>query len=377
MNHYTDNISNGVLKLSMFVHLGGKLLIHDLYDKSVYAGKDIEKIFFELLKTNLSEKELIEEKQCSPVAVELLKTEKYVLPLAQEESSMFLPLKVSMETMQHCNAQCVFCPQHIERKGRNVMSDETFEIVLNRLKPYSPQSISFTHYNEPLLDKKFKERVIKINENNLKLFLFTNATHLTDDLIHFLCDSNLYGVIFNFPSLVESEWVNFMHLSPKFYHKARTAIENFVSSFKGKLEKYSILVNGISEDQIRRTNEIREHFQKFGDIDIEAWISHSRAGAIENESVTKRINTIRQKFGGCDRIAHNLHISYDGKVFLCCQDYHQKIVLGDLLTDDIKTIMESENAKSLRAEIFGEKPMRKDLICRSCVQLRNWKVGIQ
>jgi hypothetical protein len=256
------------------------------------------------------------------------------------------------------------------------MTDDVFNTIIFRLKPYSPKWISFIHYNEPLLDSKFKERVKIVNDNNLPLFLFTNATNLTDDLIDFLCSQNLYGIIFNFPSLIESEWVKFMQLSPKFFYKAKTGIENFISRFKGQLERYAILVNGVSENQSRRINEIRDHFQKFGNINVEEVISHSRAGAIENENVIKRANSERSKFAGCDRIAHHLHISYDGKAFLCCQDYYQKVVLGDLMTDDIETIMRSEKVRNIRAEIFGEKPMTMDHFCRSCVQIRNWKVGV-
>ena len=63
----------------------------------------------------------------------------------------------------------------------------------------------------------------------------------------------------------------------------------------------------------------------------------------------------------------NFSVNYEGKVFLCCQDYYQKNVIGDLTKDSVQYILNTEEANHLRDQIYGRKPSDKDLICRKCI----------
>ena len=104
--------------------------------------------------------------------------------------------------------------------------------------------------------------------------------------------------------------------------------------------------------------------------------TNSRAGAIQNELVQISSNSAGQFYGGCERLAKHLHISWEGKVFLCCQDYDQKVVLGDLTRDSIAAIMTSPLARQLRAEMYGLAPMAGGRLCLDCHMLRRHRFPV-
>lgn len=290
----------------------------------------------------------------------------------RQNNRLYYPHHVEIETVRHCNAKCIYCPQSFSRMKEGIISPEVFEIVLSRLGPYSPTWVSLTTYGEALLyPSQFKHWVESLARRGLSLFLFTNATLLTDELIEFLKDQKMYGMVFNFPSLDPAEWSQFMQLPQKAYFKARNAIEICVEEFSGKFKEFRILVNGVTNNQNSRIHKIKRHFKRLGNIEVIENKSHSRAGSIDNEYVESMTHFDQETFAGCERMAGNLHlhVSLEGKCFLCCHDYHQKVILGDLLKNDIQEIMQSKEVLRLRAEIFGDVPMRKDLICRSCVKL--------
>ncbi|MCP4177122.1 MAG: hypothetical protein GY756_05085, partial [bacterium] len=115
---------------------------------------------------------------------------------------------------------------------------------------------------------------------------------------------------------------------------------------------------------------IRDYFTSFGRVSVIEGFCRSRAGEINNKHVINANYENETIFSGCDRIVSHLHVSWEGNCYLCCEDYNQKVILGNLLKNDIMSIMKSEFVNQLRAEIYGIVPMRKDLICRKCVKIR-------
>jgi hypothetical protein len=247
---------------------------------------------------------------------------------------------------------------------------DLFELILDRVEPKPPQWVSLIHYGEPLLDPHFRERTQSLRARGFPLNLFTNATLLKDSLVDFLCEGELYGVTFNFPSLDVSEWCDLMHLSESAYWNARRGIERFLSARDKSADPAIISVNAHTGNERERIERLREHFSTFGRVHIQWENSNSRGGSIENSLVKIDSHRAEKYYGGCERFAGHLHVSWEGMVFLCCQDYEQRTVLGDIREASIETIMSSEFARQLRAEMFGLSPMSAGRICLNCHRLR-------
>jgi len=368
-----------IFKTSVFANYQNSILHNDLTNRSYhYDTADIE-MLRQLSIASADLESLTHSTQAAPSLksrFEYLVQEKLLVPACTDEASAFVPHRIDIETFRQCNARCRYCPQSISQKTRGIMPMRIFNDVLNNLYSTHPQWIAFNHYGEPLLDPYFQQRIEGLREHGHRLRLFTNATLLTDSITDFLCQTDLYGVVFNFPSLDPLEWCQLMQLPEKVYWKARRGIEHFLSVIDEIPDGVTISVNAITTNQQHRAEQIADHFGSIGDVRIHSQMSHSRAGSIINGSVKVVENAIGGLYAGCKRFVGHLHVSWEGKVFQCCQDYEQVMVFGDLRTQSLYSIMASSKARQLRAEIFGLAPMQKNRLCLRCPMLRRTRFPI-
>lgn len=361
---------NNRLKLSMFINFTKNKLINDLNGSSYPYDMATADVIRDIEKRSLTSTELLKGShgRFYKSITEFLIVNKILIPEHFDERGFFYPKKVDIETVRHCNARCVYCPQSIDLKPSKVMTIEVFKQILNKLKECKPSWVTFNHYGEPFLDPLFKVRTDLLSQSGIKLFLATNGTLITKDIIFFLEMVKLHSIHFNFPSIIKSQWSKMMGLPETQFQKAKDAIETILLKFS-KILEINIVVNSIVGDREWRASKIKNHFQKFGKFNLILADTRSRCGTVCN----KHVSTCDHKeiyFGGCERIVNHLYVSYEGKCFLCSDDYYQKIILGDLLKNDIHYIMNSEKTKKLKSEIFGLSPMRQNFICRKCVKLR-------
>ena len=77
---------------------------------------------------------------------------------------------------------------------------------------------------------------------------------------------------------------------------------------------------------------------------------------------------------GCNQMGsrplQHLHITPHGKCVLCCEDYDEKYVVGDLTTHTIAEVLESDEIAKLRRWVYGVEEAPEDFMCRDCVFAR-------
>ena len=359
-------------KTSIFVHCSKSIIFNDLTNRAFFGDDGDIALLARLADSPNTLQAISSFPDIDELdeRIEFFLSEQLLVPVSTDETVKFIPHRIDIETCRQCNARCQFCPQSVSPKSRGVMPMDLFSLILSRLEGATPEWVAFNHYGEPLVDPFFRQRLELLRERNFQLGLFTNGILLKDALIEFLAEGGVYKIVFNFPSLEMSEWRRLMQMPEQSYWKARRAIENSLTTCTNLPQGIAISVNGVTETQPARVQAIKEHFSTFGNVQVRSEYSNSRAGAIENELVQISSRSAWRHYGGCDRIARHLHISSEGKVFLCCQDYDQNVVLGDLTQESVSEIMSGPLARQLRAEMFGLAPMQSGRICLNCDSLR-------
>ncbi|MCP4146589.1 MAG: radical SAM protein [bacterium] len=175
-------------KLSMFAHVAeGNILWNDLNDHSQKIAEPMIPVLRSFREKPQTIAQFLKETKNKTVESRLKEfiADGILVPADRDETALFYPHRVEIETVTHCNAGCVYCPQGTYGKKPAVMSPEVFETVISRLKPYRVNWTALNHYGEPLLDPHFKKRVELLTANGHSLLLFTNATLMTGDIIRF------------------------------------------------------------------------------------------------------------------------------------------------------------------------------------------------
>jgi len=370
--------SEPLLKPSLFAHtsVDGQLW-NDLYCWSCPADPDLVAILRDFQRRpSTVRRYLASAGPDHAKALQLLLDQQLLVPTDLDEVRVFHPRRVVIETVRHCNARCRYCPQSVAPKDKAEMEMEVFERVVDRLSPYNPSWVAFVHYGETLLDRQLDKRLAHLTSRGHAFMLYSNASLLTDELIQLMSDAKMHGAWFNFPSLDPIQWASFMQLPSRQAPLARTAIERFIARFSGQLAELGIVVNALNDDHCERTAAIEEHFRQFGEVTVIRSPTNTRAGNISGELVGGPEPRQQPVLHGCDYAVSQMHVSWEGKCFLCCHDYHQENILGDLLTQDIQEIYASELACQLRSEIFGVMPMAQQRLCRKCDRIRDRKLDL-
>jgi len=96
-----------------------------------------------------------------------------------------------------------------------------------------------------------------------------------------------------------------------------------------------------------------------------------RAG---NVPLGQKPDAPHRRLCGCEQTGSRplqwIHITPRGTCVLCCQDYHDRYVVGDLNTQSLDEILGGPALAQLRRWAYGLDAAPADFICRHCIYAR-------
>ncbi|NNM00329.1 MAG: FkbM family methyltransferase [Gammaproteobacteria bacterium] len=278
-----------------------------------------------------------------------------------DASLTHLRRSLNIETCTSCVGRCGFCPVSENPNARpRFMPLSLLEDILAATQRYRLNFVALNIYSEPLLHPEFLEQVALVKRYGQQLALFTTGALLTPEISKQLADLDATDrVVINLPSIDPEEYRRYMGV--KFPNHL---VANVRAAAAAGLP-VSVAINGIS-DCNRRYQAIVAALEG-SNVDVFVNLTHDRAGASTSSEAASG-GDHHGKLRGCRRSMEDITVGVDGKVILCCQDYHQRHVLGDLATTALEDILDGAAALDLRQQIFGERDADADLICHGCAE---------
>jgi hypothetical protein len=281
--------------------------------------------------------------------------------LILEEQSAFQfvhPEMAGIEINGHCNFRCRYCPVSFDPLPKAFMSSDTYLIALRRYQESGIVSIALNHYGEPTLDPKLPERIRIAEDFGFAVFLFTNASHLNPPLSEKLAKYSNLSIITNLPTI---EPDNFFSIT------GQRCLPRIIKNLKYAHQlglKISVRMNLPRNTTKEQERGLRKDFQMQVAclrlvLDNELF---SRGGTLQQSEFISRVRH-DGKLNGCLRAIVTAH---EGSVFLCCNDYRQKHVLGNIRQETIGKMLAAPYSIQLRKWIFGFEESPEDFICRYC-----------
>ncbi len=264
-----------------------------------------------------------------------------------------------IEVTAHCNWGCPFCPVALDPKPRRTMPMDLFEEIISRLKAVGTiDYVTFQFFNEPTLDKHFIDRVRVLAEHGMQLALYSNASALAQDKIDALKRYEvLRHLIVNMPSVDERE---FAELTGSRSYLHTTA--NVQAAIDAGL-RVQMVVNGVGGRLTRNLDGVTRRYQPLG-VEVFPSLTCDRAGDVGAE-YAQDVH-VEGRLTGCGWPVQHANISVVGDLFLCCNDYYQREVFGNIRDGSIDELMTSDAAVNLRQRVFGVANAADDFLCRRC-----------
>jgi radical SAM protein with 4Fe4S-binding SPASM domain len=229
---------------------------------------------------------------------------------------------LAIEINESCNRKCGWCPNSENQRRNRFLEEEVFYNIIDQMSEAKfVGKVTFNQYNEPLLDKRLPKFIGYVRQNlpSSYIYINTNGDFMSLELWN----------------LLRQEGLDYA----------------YVSQYDGKINQ------NIEEILEVLDNEEKKHFDVY--LFDESKIIN-RAGLVETDSELPM-----QKF--CSRPFHQLSVTYEGKVVLCCNDYFGQIEIGNVKTTPIKEIWENETFVRYRKEL--KKGNRAGLeLCKVCDQ---------
>jgi MoaA/NifB/PqqE/SkfB family radical SAM enzyme len=277
---------------------------------------------------------------------------------------------VSLETMTMCNQKCYFCPVSIAPRADYTMPDAFFERIVGELTAYrgTLDSVFLQSYNEPTLDRRFLDQCRTLFAAGLPVAVLSNGSGFTaaktdalaaEGPLRYLC-------------------INLSTLDRERYQRDRgedhlQAVLRNVDYMQDRAVAHDmkIVVLGTGDDVHASDFEAIRARYAGSRFTVEQHVVMDRAGWLD---VGMKAADRARPLAGCDNVGsrplQHLHITPQGRCVLCCEDYDEKYVVGDLTTSTIAEVLESDELARLRRWVYGVEEAPADFMCRDCVFAR-------
>jgi MoaA/NifB/PqqE/SkfB family radical SAM enzyme len=290
----------------------------------------------------------------------------WLLPADDDPSQRFLLKYVSLEAHTVCNQACYFCPVSIAPREDYFMPTELYERIVGELAAWRDtiEAVFMINYNEPTADKRFVEQVRTIRAAGLRPAVLTNGTGLTPKRVDALVEMG--GLRFLS--------VNLSTLDRERYRKERGGdhldlVLRYLDYAKDKplAEEMDMVVLGTGDEKHRR--DFEEISRRFAGsrFRVKSFEVMDRAGYLQ---IGLKPALPNQRLCGCDNVGsrplQHLHITPRGKAVLCCEDYDEKYVVGDLARESVLEVLTGPALARMRRWVYGLEESPRDFICRGC-----------
>jgi MoaA/NifB/PqqE/SkfB family radical SAM enzyme len=294
-----------------------------------------------------------------------LKAARFLIDDIEAEVRRSHLLYLSIETCTSCNHRCPFCPVSVDPREREVMSQPLFESILDQVLQVAGRNINvfLSNYNEPTVDPLFEERCAALFARGMTVSILTNASHFSPERGARLEAMGRFRYI----------GINLPTLDPERYEKmhgtrdlARVLANIDALHARSLAEETAVVVLGEEDEAHRR--DVAEITERFGPLgwDVRPFRIRSRpaSGTFVPEPPPKR------KLKGCElmgsRPFEHMHVTATAKAVLCCQDYYERLTVGDLKTQTVAEVLGGDVMARLRRWTYGVEEAPADFLCRRC-----------
>ncbi len=277
------------------------------------------------------------------------------------------PRAVQFQTLSTCNAKCVFCPhcQSPKEIPHGRMDDALIQKIIAECARHMVGRISPYLTNEPLQDKRMPRILRDIKKACLfpvKTKINSNAALLTEELGRQLIEAKLDQLWISVNGYSEETYRASMALD---FERSMDNINTFLDmkKFLGA-KRPKIVITTIETKLVEHELQKAREYWAVRDVKFSIHSLDNRSG----EDVTGGIRpeSRNPKFKrDCDLFLKQAYIVENGDMIICCHDWRQSVVVGNIARTSIADVWNSDHFKKLIYEYHAQKFDNLG-ICRIC-----------
>ncbi len=286
------------------------------------------------------------------------------------------PTHVQIQTTTACGAACSICPHPVEspRWSNGLMTDGTFDRIVDQLCGLPIEYLSPYLMADSMSDRKIFDRIEALRRAlpDTHFEVSTTGMYLTPKIAERILASPICELRISSHGTTAEEYAKTMP-GVKF-DTAMANVLAFIERWKAQRPFKLCIVCLWGLWSPEREDQIEAYWRDLG-VEISKWHVNSRADQVdltifgdgsEDTTAFARGKDDPPYLCRFHRDTQWLHILSDGRVTLCCMDYKQEVILGNVLDSSIEEIWNSERFADIRAKIRGDRPTAGEFLCNRC-----------
>jgi MoaA/NifB/PqqE/SkfB family radical SAM enzyme len=285
----------------------------------------------------------------------------------EDLSSKYLLRFVSLETATKCNQKCYFCPVSVDPREDEEMSEAMFDSILGQLAAHRStiEGVFLQSYNEPTVERRFVQHCHKLMDAKFPVAVLTNASGLSPKRVdEILTKGPLRYLGVNISTLDRQRY-----LADRGADHLDVVLKNLDYIASRPLAEEMVLVV-LGKDDATHDFDHASILERFAGtpFKIQRFSVMDRAGYLDL-GLSTDLRT--RRLAGCDNMGsrpiQHLHITPSGNCVLCCQDYDEAYVVGNLHRESIHEVLSGPEMSKFRRMAYGIEKAPDNFICNNCI----------
>lgn len=261
---------------------------------------------------------------------------------------MLLTLKmitgnIEISTVIGCKMGCDYCPQrlhvkeYLKRSRETVMSLETFGDCLYQIP--SHVEVLFAGMAEPWLNPDCTEMVLRARNTGHRVGVYTTCERMTLADVELIKNIDFLHFCLHLP---DADGIMKFNVTSEYLEVLKACLRIPKRNFMC-IGKVHPLVEAITGPVPDSSNTLI-----------------SRAGNLKTLAITPKEGALKCS-AMSEKMDHNILLP-NGDIILCCMDYSQKHVIGNLLKMTYEDLFRSEEYLKIKEGLLKE----SNILCRTC-----------
>ncbi len=284
---------------------------------------------------------------------------------AGEDASLPFFLKIQIQTVSTCNAQCVTCPWPATAKSQpqGRMDDDVYETIVAQIAGRGVERTSLFLMNEPLLDPALADRTrsLKARVPDTDAVIYTNGLLLDADRARALADAGLDEIDVSVLGFTPDVYRRVMNADYRRVRDNLIAVGRLANA--GTLGALRLRVVALELPGVR---DGLAAFERDTGLTVDFQPVTNRAGNVSFDGLDDVADGApATPFRACQRPFVKAYVLYNGDVVLCNCDWRRTTILGNVREESLESIWNGERLARIRRAHVARRPEPSSL-CAGC-----------
>lgn len=288
-----------------------------------------------------------------------------------------LPYYLDVELTNFCNFNCCFCPTGTKamQRMRGYMPDNVADAIAENVKKYNIPAVRFIRWGEPTLHPNYLSILEKVKNAGALIHINTNGSLLDEAQIQKLLDMHLDSIKFSFQGADEGtynemreggDYLRLLDIVRKFHEMRGERDYPYIQISTTLTGETAEQIEGFKSDIGDYCDYYNVGYTKLNHLNVDTMnIDEEEKKKIRRLQEHETINhTFRPV---CVEAFDKLSINWNGDVTLCCGDYDNFMLVGNILDMDLKQIFNSRAADIYR-DAIAKMQYGKIKCCSNCYE---------